>query len=152
MLEIFQLSKNPIFTIPLISAIITQGLKGVIRSIQEKKLLWRAFFEWGGMPSSHSALVVSLSTILGLKEGFSSPLFILSLFFAAIVIADAIGVRLATEEQAKVINKILQKYPINEKCDIILKESIGHTPFEAIIGGILGFIVALIYYVGVINK
>lgn len=152
MFEIFQLYKNPIFTIPLISTIITQGVKGVIRSIQEKKVFWRAFFEWGGMPSSHSALVVSLATILGLKEGFSSPIFVLSLFFAGIVIADAIGVRLAAEEQAKVINKILQKYPINEKYDIILKESIGHTPFEAITGGILGFIVALIYYIGAINK
>ncbi|MCX7845731.1 MAG: divergent PAP2 family protein [Dictyoglomaceae bacterium] len=152
MFEIFQLSKNPIFLIPIISAIITQGIKGVIRSIQEKKIIWRAFFEWGGMPSSHSALVVSLSTIIGLKEGFSSPLFILSFFFAGIVIADAIGVRLATEEQAKVINKILQKYPINEKYDIILKESIGHTPFEAILGGILGFVISLIYYIGVMNK
>lgn len=152
MLDIFQLSKNPIFLIPIISAIITQVIKGIIRSYQEKKILWKAFFEWGGMPSSHSALVVSLSTILGLKEGFSSPLFILSLFFAGIVIADAIGVRLATEEQAKVINKILQKYPINEKYDIILKESIGHTPIEAVLGGILGFIISLIYYVGVMNK
>ncbi|MEN3012749.1 MAG: divergent PAP2 family protein [Dictyoglomus thermophilum] len=142
------LSQNPIFIIPILVAIITQGIKGLIRSLQEKKFLWRAFFEWGGMPSSHSALVVSLSLIIGIKEGFNSTLYILSMFFAGIVIADAIGVRLATEEQAKVINKIIQKELKDpELKEIYLKESIGHTPIEAITGGIIGLILAhVIYY------
>jgi acid phosphatase family membrane protein YuiD len=145
--EIIGNIKNPIFFIPILSALFAQIIKGILRSLKEKRLMWNSFIEWGGMPSSHSALVVSLSLILGFKEGFNSSIFILSIFFAGIVIADAIGVRLATEEQAKVINKILKKYPINDIENTILKESIGHTFIEAIVGGILGFIVALLYLI-----
>ncbi|MGB9767534.1 MULTISPECIES: divergent PAP2 family protein [Dictyoglomus] len=147
------LLQNPVFIIPMMVAMITQGIKGLIRSIQEKKFLWRAFFEWGGMPSSHSALVVSLSLIIGIKEGFNSTIYILSMFFAGIVIADAIGVRLATEEQAKVINKIIQKEIKNpELKEIYLKESIGHTPIEAITGGIIGLILTHFIYYGFFVK
>ncbi|ACK42894.1 MULTISPECIES: divergent PAP2 family protein [Dictyoglomus] len=147
------LLQNPVFIIPMMVAMITQGIKGLIRSIQERKFLWRAFFEWGGMPSSHSALVVSLSLIIGIKEGFNSTIYILSMFFAGIVIADAIGVRLATEEQAKVINKIIQKEIKNpELKEIYLKESIGHTPIEAITGGIIGLILTHFIYYGFFVK
>lgn len=147
------LLKNPIFIIPLSTAFLTQGIKGAIRSLQEKKVLWRAFFEWGGMPSSHSALVVSLSLIIGIKEGFNSTVYILSMFFAGIVIADAIGVRLATEEQAKVINKIIQKEIKDQELkEVYLKESIGHTPIEAIIGILLGLILTFILYYGFFSK
>ncbi len=147
------LLQNPIFIIPMIVAIITQGIKGLVRSIQEKKFLWKAFFEWGGMPSSHSALVVSLSLIIGIKEGFNSTIYILSMFFAGIVIADAIGVRLATEEQAKVINKIIQKEIKDpELKEIYLKESIGHTPIEAITGGVIGLILTHFIYHGFFIK
>ncbi|HOJ92952.1 MAG TPA: divergent PAP2 family protein [Dictyoglomaceae bacterium] len=141
------LLRNPIFVIPIFIAILTQVVKGTIRSIQEKRLIRRAFFEWGGMPSSHSALVVSLSLIIGLKNGFDSSIFILSTFFAGFVIADAIGVRLASEEQAKVINKILRnEIEDKELKNIRLKESIGHTPIEAFIGGIIGFVLAYLIY------
>jgi len=147
------LLKNPIFIIPLSTAFLTQGIKGAIRSLQEKKVLWRAFFEWGGMPSSHSALVVSLSLIIGIKEGFNSTVYILSMFFAGIVIADAIGVRLATEEQAKVINKIIQKEIKDQELkEVYLKESIGHTPIEAITGILLGLILTFILYYGFFSK
>jgi len=150
MMEIFSFLKEPLFLIPVFSATFAQIIKGIIRSFQEKRLAVKTFFEWGGMPSSHSALTICLSTILGFKEGFTSSIFILSTFFAGIVIADAIGVRLATEEQAKVLNKILQKYPIEE--EISLKESIGHTPIEAFSGAILGFLIGLIaYFLGMIK-
>ncbi|HPU44232.1 MAG TPA: divergent PAP2 family protein [Dictyoglomaceae bacterium] len=141
------LLKNPIFVVPISIAILTQGVKGIIRSIQEKRLIGKAFFEWGGMPSSHSALVVSLSLVTGLKEGFDSSIFILSIFFAGFVIADAIGVRLASEEQAKVINKILRnEIEDKELKNIKLKESIGHTSIEAFIGGIIGFVLSYLIY------
>lgn len=147
------LLRNPIFIIPLSTALLTQGIKGIIRSLQEKKLLWKSFFEWGGMPSSHSALVVSLSLIIGLKEGFNTTVFILSMFFAGIVIADAIGVRLATEEQAKVINKIIQKEIKDQELkEIYLKESIGHTPVEALTGILLGIILTYILYYGFFSQ
>lgn len=147
------LLKNPVFIIPLLVAFIAQGIKGIIRSLQEKKILWKAFFEWGGMPSSHSALVVSLSIIIGIKEGFNSSIYIISMFFAGIVIADAIGVRLATEEQAKVINKILQKEVKDQELkEIYLKESIGHTPLEAISGVLLGFLLTYFLYYGFFTK
>uniref|UniRef100_A0A7C3MKN3 Divergent PAP2 family protein n=1 Tax=Dictyoglomus thermophilum TaxID=14 RepID=A0A7C3MKN3_DICTH len=150
---VIDLINNPIFIIPFLVVIITQGLKGIIKIIQEKKFLWIAFFEWGGMPSSHSALVVSLSLIIGIKEGFNSTIFILSMFLAGIVIADAIGVRLATEEQAKVINKIIQRELKDpELKEINLKESIGHTPIEAIVGGIIGLILGHLLYYGIFHR
>ncbi len=96
----------------------------------------------GGMPSSHSALVMCLATIIGKTCGINTPLFGVAAIFAGVVIHDAAGVRREVGKQAKIINEILLKKGVTgeEK----LKELVGHTPFQVLIGSIIGFIVGII--------
>jgi acid phosphatase family membrane protein YuiD len=109
----------------------------------DRKLNLKRMVGSGGMPSSHSALVCSLTTIVGVRNGVESPLFAISLIFAAIVMYDAAGVRRAAGKQARILNQIImsegKKINIQEK----LIELIGHTPLEVIVGGIVGVIVSL---------
>jgi acid phosphatase family membrane protein YuiD len=93
----------------------------------------------GGLPSAHSASVSALTVLVGLSEGFSSPLFGITAFFSIIVMYDAAGIRRAAGEQAKVINAILEEllsgHPISQNK---LGELLGHTPFEVLTGAIMG--------------
>lgn len=97
----------------------------------------------GGMPSSHSAVVVSISVLIGKHIGISSPLFALSGVLAFIVMYDAAGVRRAVGKQAKVLNDILtnQKLSSAEK----LQEMTGHTPIQVLAGALLGLIAGLVF-------
>lgn len=106
----------------------------------------------GGMPSSHAAFVSTLSTSIGLRYGFRSDLFAIVAVFSLIIIYDAGGVRRAVGEQANVLNKIIRNLDLkqlNRSADkelIIkdLKELIGHTPIEVLIGTLLGILIALL--------
>lgn len=95
----------------------------------------------GGMPSSHSAVVVSLATLIGKYEGITTPIFALSSIFAFITMYDAAGVRRAVGKQAKILNDILnnQKLTNAEK----LQEMTGHTPVQVFTGAIIGLIAGL---------
>jgi len=113
--------------------------------ITEKKWDIRRFVGAGGMPSTHSALSICVATTIGLKEGWESPLFALAIVIAFIIMADAAGVRRETGEQAKVLNKIILEFFEERKIrDKNLKELIGHTPFEVIVGGFIGIVMAWI--------
>ena len=97
------------------------------------------------MPSTHSALSMSAAVSIGYKEGWGTALFALALILAIIVMADATGVRRATGEQAKVLNKIILEFFEEMKIkDERLKELVGHTPFEVIVGAMIGFIIATV--------
>ena len=97
----------------------------------------------GGMPSSHTALVVSLAWAVGLQDGFGSALFAVTLVLAGIVMYDAAGVRRAAGKQAKVINKLVRQLRVEHTVrDITLKELLGHSPIEVFAGAILGIAVA----------
>lgn len=97
------------------------------------------------MPSTHSALSISVAVSIGYKEGWHNSLFALALILAIIVMADAAGVRRATGEQAKVLNKIIIEFFDEIKIrDRRLREFIGHTPFEVIVGAMIGFVIATI--------
>lgn len=103
------------------------------------------FFGAGGMPSTHSALSVCVAVTIGFKEGWDSTLFALALIISFIIMADAAGVRRATGEQAKVLNKIILEFFEERKIrDKRLKELVGHTPFEVIVGAFIGVITAWI--------
>jgi len=98
------------------------------------------------MPSTHSALSVSVAVSIGFMVGWDSPLFALACVLAIVVMADAAGVRRATGEQAKVLNKLMliffkEKRLKNER----MEELIGHTPFEVIVGAIIGLVIATIF-------
>ena len=100
----------------------------------------------GGMPSSHSAVVTSIATMIGKTQGIDSPIFALAMFFAFVVMYDAAGVRRAAGKQAKLLNKLvetpgLSNIQVQEK----LVEVLGHTPMQVIVGAAIGVIVGLVF-------
>jgi len=118
-------------------------LKLFIFYFTEKKWDIRRFIGAGGMPSTHSALSMCVAVTIGLREGLDSPLFALAIIISFIVMADAAGVRRETGEQAKVLNKIILEFFEERKIrDERLKELIGHTPFEVIVGALIGMVMA----------
>jgi uncharacterized protein len=146
---------NTVLMCALSSWIIAQFLKIIIEIIKKKKMktkdfIFRAIFGTGGMPSSHSATIVSVAVSIGIKDGFESSLFALAFVMVIIVIRDATGVRLSTGRQAEAINKILavqqKKYKIPYSR---VKEVRGHTPLETFVGAVLGVLVSLgMYLIG----
>ena len=129
----------------LLTIITAQIIKAITNSIKGKKFSFDVlFYGIGGMPSSHAAVVTCLTVSILLLEGMSY-LFVASVVFSLIIIRDAVGVRWATGEQAKVINELEKKIWKSEKSKIIqLKESIGHTPAEVMAGITLGLIISLV--------
>ncbi len=125
----------------MISWAIAQGTKIILTFITEKRFDAARIVGTGGMPSSHSALVMALTFSVGKYNGFGSPLFAVALIFTFVVMYDAAGIRRAAGKQAEIINMLIVKHqlPNMEK----LKELLGHTPLEVFVGGILGIIVGL---------
>lgn len=140
------LTGNRILNLALIACVTAQVLKVLITLIIERKLRWTKLFETGGMPSSHSALVVALTVGIARFSGTNSPEFAIAACFALIVMFDASGVRRAAGEQAKVINYMMDhwKETTPELFGEKLRELLGHTPFEVIVGAILGFCIGLL--------
>ncbi|SHH08715.1 divergent PAP2 family protein [Tepidibacter thalassicus] len=139
------LLNNDVFMVCFTAWFIAQLLKVVITFVFEKKIDISRFVGSGGMPSSHSSFVTSLATGVGIKKGYDSVEFALSLVLALIVMYDAAGVRRAVGKQAKILNKMIEDIHAHKK-DIFtekrLKELIGHTPVEVISGAILGIVIA----------
>jgi len=129
----------------LLTIITAQIIKAITNSIKGKKFSFDVlFYGIGGMPSSHAAVVTCLTVSILLLEGMSY-LFVASVVFSLIIIRDAVGVRWATGEQAKVINELQADIWKKEKSKIVkLKESIGHTPAEVMAGITLGLIISLV--------
>ena len=142
---------NPIIISALASWFLSQLIKGVValikahtKSFREvlETLLWRT----GGMPSSHAAAVMSVTTAVGLHEGVGSNLFAVSLCVAMVVMRDAMGVRRASGLQGQALNLLGRKAA--EKVGIEfdpVKEIQGHGPLEVIAGGFLGILVSVVY-------
>jgi len=133
--------------LPLVSALIAQIIKFIISP--SRKFNWNSLTSYGGMPSGHTAIVISLATIIVLKYGWTSPLFAFSAIFAFIVIRDAIGLRQYLGRHGKVINALVKDLKdddmLDEKYPHLL-EKIGHTPVQVLIGGIIGVAVSAIGY------
>lgn len=127
----------------VIAWIVAQILKTVIYYYMLKEFSIERMFGAGGMPSSHSALVVSLSTAVAFVEGIESTAFAISVIFAGIVMYDATGVRQAAGKHAKAINQIFKQ--LSTENNISLKELLGHTPIEVMAGAVIGFFVAYVF-------
>lgn len=138
---------NHVLFAALIGWFLAQALKIPIHYLVEKEWDLHRFHGSGGMPSSHTAMVVSASIMLGALHGFDSPLFAVALVFSSVVMYDATGVRRETGRQAEVINQILQDVLINGRpiSDVELKELVGHKPIEVAGGAILGVAIASVY-------
>ena len=120
-----------------------QILKTLTSYLKHGTLNFERLVVAGGMPSSHTALVVSLAWAVGLNEGFNSPLFAVTVVLAGIVMYDAAGVRRAAGKQAKVINKLVRQLRVEHTVhDITLKELLGHSPIEVLAGAIWGIAIA----------
>ena len=132
--------------IPLITWFCIQLFKLIYDLVTTKKFNFKRILGAGGMPSSHSAVVVSLATMIGKSQGLTSPIFGLATIFAFVVMYDAAGVRRAAGKQAKLLNKIVQTpgmtgMEVTEK----LQEVLGHTPIQVFVGAFIGIVVGLIF-------
>lgn len=137
--------ENKLIILSLIALFLAQFLKIPFGYIVTKKIDFNRLFETGGMPSSHSAFIVSLTVGIGRTTGFESPLFALSFVFASIVMYDAMGIRRAAGEHAKLLNLILSNDNKFKLDHVKLKELLGHTPFEVLGGIILGILVGCFF-------
>ena len=138
---------NHVLFAALIGWFLAQGLKIPIHYLVEKEWDWHRFHGSGGMPSSHTSMVVSASIMLGALYGFDTPLFAAAVVFSSVVMYDATGVRRETGRQAVIINQILQDVLINGRpiSTVELKELVGHKPIEVAGGALLGILIATVY-------
>lgn len=142
------LINNTVLVSAVLGWFIAQVLKTLIHLFFTKKFVAERLVGSGGMPSSHSATVCALATAILIQEGADSLFFAIALILAIIVMHDAMGVRRETGIQARILNEMMQLFadmgsdmPAQEK----LKEFVGHTPLQVLIGAILGILIALIY-------
>jgi len=128
---------------------LAQFIKVLIGLIRKKQIDLRDFVSSGGMPSSHSATVSALTTSVAIIEGIGSVVFGISAIFALIVMYDAAGVRQSVGRQSVVLNRIIaelrDRRPIAE-LEHNLRVFIGHTPFQVIVGSVMGIIVAWLWF------
>ena len=132
--------------VPISTWFFIQLFKLIYDLIKTRKFNFKRILGAGGMPSSHSAVVTSLATLVGKYEGTDTTQFAIALIFACVVMYDATGVRRAAGKQAKVLNKIIEtpgltKVEMSEK----LVEALGHTPIQVFVGAVIGVIVGLIF-------
>ena len=138
---------NHVLFAAIIGWFLAQALKIPIHYLVEGEWDWHRFHGSGGMPSSHTSMVVSATIMIGALNGFDSMLFAAALVFSSVVMYDATGVRRETGRQAVVINRILQDVLINGRpiSNVELKELVGHKPTEVAGGALLGVAIATVY-------
>ena len=130
---------------PLVAWAIAQVAKVIIASARVRRLNLRVLADPGGMPSSHSAIVMGLTTAIGKYAGLSSAAFAIALIFSFVVMYDAAGVRRAAGKQAAVLNRLVQDLVhMRGVQEQELRELLGHTPVEVLVGAVLGIAVGLI--------
>lgn len=135
---------NKAITIPIIAWFTAQFIKVLSRLFMERRFDFTLFVSSGGMPSSHSSFTVSLAVVIGRVYGWDSGLFGLAVAFALIVMYDAAGVRRAAGKQAKVLNKLVHSHMDRMEFEGKLKELLGHTPLEVLMGALLGILMGLL--------
>ncbi len=144
----YEIIMNKALVIPAGVWVISQVLKVLVVLAREKRLELRFLVGSGGMPSSHTALVCSLATVVGMTQGFGSVVFAVVAILAMVVMYDAAGVRRAVGRQSAILNRIvkelLEKRPRDE-VERDLREFIGHTPFQVIAGAVLGISIAWLW-------
>jgi hypothetical protein len=137
---------NKYICVPILLWLAIQVFKVIYDLIKTKKFNFKRILGAGGMPSSHSAIVTSLTTLIGKYEGVDTSIFALSLIMSLVVMYDACGVRRAAGKQAALLNKIMETkemsiIEVKEK----LVEVLGHTPIQVFVGALIGIIAGLIF-------
>ena len=141
-----QIVTNKFVYVPFLTWFCIQLFKVIWDLVTTKKFNFKRILGAGGMPSSHSAVVCALATLIGRSNGFDSPIFALSVIFAFVVMYDAAGVRRAAGKQAQLLNRLIETpglsgIQVQEK----LVEVLGHTPFQVLVGAIIGIVVGCIF-------
>ncbi len=143
--DIMTFIQNKYIYIPFLLWFGIQLFKLIYDLVTTKKFNFKRIMGAGGMPSSHSAVVVGLATLIGKYEGVGTPIFALAFIVAFVVMYDACGVRRAAGKQAELLNKLVETpgltgVQVSEK----LVEVLGHTPFQVLVGALIGLVVGLI--------
>ena len=140
------LTTNPIIDCDLLAWFLAQLAKVILEAVLLRKLDLRLFVSSGGMPSSHSALVVACTTAIGRLYGVEGPLFALAVMVSVVVMYDACHVRRSAGDTARLVNQILahvEKLTAEDFADD-LREVMGHTPLQVLMGALLGLGVGLL--------
>ena len=151
--RLYDIITNGALLVPAISWMLAQILKTIIDAAVNKTFRISRLFGDGGMPSGHSATVMSLATLVGLQVGFGSIEFAIAMIFAIVVMHDASGVRREAGKQARMILSIVDvigEYVCEKDVHIKdekLKVLVGHTPLQVACGALLGICTAVLYYV-----
>jgi len=137
---------NQVLVVALLACLVAQVLKVPIELIKNRKFNLRYLVTTGGMPSAHSALAGALAAGVGQTVGWESPEFAIALIFAIIVMYDAAGVRQAAGKQARILNQIIDEFFTEDHQfnEARLKELLGHTPFQVLVGLGLGVSISLL--------
>jgi len=147
---LLQIITNKILIVGIVSWFLAQVFKCISNLILTKKFSIERLFGDGGMPSGHSATVVSVAVATGLYEGFNTAIFAVAMILAIVVMHDAMNVRYQAGKQAELLNAMADMFekltgadlPNEEK----LKELLGHTPLQVAAGCLLGIATAIIMY------
>lgn len=130
---------------PLVAWAIAQAAKVTYTSVRQRGLNLRVLAETGGMPSSHSAIVMGLTAGVGKHAGVTSAAFAIALIFSFVVMYDAAGLRRAAGRQAEVLNRLVEDLVhMRGVQEAKLRELLGHTPVEVLVGAVLGVVVGLL--------
>ena len=130
---------------PLVAWAIAQAAKVILTSMRQRRLNLRVLAETGGMPSSHAAIVMGMTTAVGKYAGLSSAAFAIALIFSFVVMYDAAGLRRAAGRQAAILNRLVEDLVhMRGMQEQRLRELLGHTPIEVLAGALLGIVVGLI--------
>ena len=139
---------NPILLTGAVAWLVSQLSKAIIHLIITKRFQRERLFGDGGMPSYHSATVTAVAVMTGLRCGWDSPIFAIAAILAVIVMHDAMGVRQETGKQAKVINSMVELINSFGRGELTpeetLKEFVGHTRRQVVVGAVLGGVIALV--------
>lgn len=136
---------SPYLIAAVVAWIVAQGLKYILSSIKSKDLSTnkRQLYLSGGMPSAHSATVISLLVVVGMRDGIDSAVFGIVALFAAIVMYDAVMVRRSSGEQGAALIQLIKEAKNKIKIPRVAK---GHTPMEVVVGAVIGFIVGIMVF------
>ena len=130
---------------PIVAWTICQAAKVTLTSVRERSLNLRVLAETGGMPSSHSAIVMGLTASIGKYAGVTSPQFAIALIFSFVVMYDAAGLRRAAGRQAAILNRLVEDLVhMRGVQEPMLRELLGHTPVEVLVGAVIGVAVGLL--------
>lgn len=141
---------NEILIVSVVTWAVAQCLKVLVVLVHERRIAWNYFITSGGMPSSHTATVCALATSVGLTAGLGSIYFSISAVLAIIVMYDAAGVRQSVGQHSVILNRIVKEFSFKASRTEIEKEFrefIGHTPFQVLMGALLGILIAWVWYI-----